>query len=163
VENEILFIIDGAKGLYKGVKEALGSQAVIQRCQWHKRENVAKYLDKKLQPQFRRKLQAAYEQPTYEKAKQRLGQIKKELALINASAVASLEEGLEETLTLHRLGVFKQLGESFKTTNCIENIMSQVGIYTDRVDYWKNSDQRQRWVGTALLEIEPHLRKVRGL
>lgn len=162
VENEILFIIDGAKGMYKGIKDVLREKAVIQRCQWHKRENIAKYLDKKLQPQFRRKLQAAYEQPTYEKAKQRLGQIKKELALINGSAVASLEEGLEETLTLHRLGLFKELGESFKTTNCIENIMRQVGIYTDRVDCWKNSDQRQRWVGTALQEIEPNLRKVRG-
>lgn len=162
VANEILFIIDGAKGLYKGIKDVLREKAVIQRCQWHKRENVAKYLDKKLQPQFRRKLQAAYEQPTYELAKPRLGLIKKELSLLNASAVASLEEGLEETLTLHRLGLFKQLGESFKTTNCIENIMRQVGIYTDRIGYWKNSDQRQRWVGTALREIGPNLRKVRG-
>lgn len=74
----------------------------------------------------------------------------------------SLEEGLEETLTLHRLGLFKQLGESFKTTNCIENIMRLVGIYTDRIGYWKNSNQRQRWVGMALREIEPNLRKVRG-
>lgn len=162
VENEILFVIDGAKGIYKGIKDVLSEKAVIQRCQWHKRENVVGYLDKKLQPQFRRKLQAAYEQPTHEAAKKRLGQIKKELALINASAVASLEEGLEETLTLHRLGLFKQLGESFKTTNCIENLMRQVGIYTDRIGYWKNSDQRQRWVGTALQEIEPKLRKVKG-
>ncbi len=65
------------------------------------------YLDKKLQPYFRRKLQAAYEQLTYETAKKRLGQVIKELALINQSAVNSLEEGLEETLTLHRLGLFK--------------------------------------------------------
>jgi len=162
VENEILFVIDGAKGIYKGIKDVLSEKAVIQRCQWHKRENVVGYLDKKLQPQFRRKLQAAYEQPTHEAAKKRLGQIKKELALLNASAVSSLEEGLEETLTLHRLGLFKQLGESFKTTNCIENLMRQVGIYTDRIGYWKNSDQRQRWVGTALQEIEPKLRKVKG-
>lgn len=160
--NEILFVIDGAKGLYKGIKNVLADNAVIQRCQWHKRENVVGYLDKKLQSAFRRKLQAAYEQPTYEAAKKRLGQIKKELALVNQSAVNSLEEGLEETLTLHRLGLFKQLGESFKTTNCIENIMRQVGIYTDRIGYWKNSDQRQRWVGTALQEIEPNLRKVKG-
>jgi len=161
-EHEILFIIDGAKGLYKGIKGVLSGKAVIQRCQWHKRENVLKYLDKSRQSHFRRKLQAAYERPTYEAAKKRLGQIKKELALINQSAVNSLEEGLEETLTLHRLGLFKQLGESFKTTNCIENIMRQVGIYTDRIGYWKNSDQRQRWVGTALQEIEPSLRKVKG-
>lgn len=161
-ENELLFVIDGAKGLYKGIKSVLSEKAVIQRCQWHKRENVVGYLHKKLQPAFRRKLQAAYEQSTYEAAKKRLGQIKKELILINQSAVNSLEEGLEETLTLHRLGLFKQLGESFKTTNCIENIMRLVGIYTDRIGYWKNSDQRQRWVGTALQEIEPGLRKVKG-
>lgn len=162
MEHEILFVIDGARGLYKGIKGVLSEKAVVQRCQWHKRENVVGYVDKKLQPHFRRKLQAAYEQPTYEAAKKRLGQIRKELALINQSAVNSLEEGLEETLTLHRLGLFKQLGESFKTTNCIENIMRQVGIYTDRIGYWKNSDQRQRWVGTALGEIEPGLRKVKG-
>ena len=143
-EHGILFVIDGAKGLYKGIKSVLSEKAVIQRCQWHKRENVLKYLDKNHQSLFRRKLQAAYEQPAYEAAKKRLGQVKKELAFINQSAVNSLEEGLEETLTLHRLGLFKQLGESFKTTNCIENIMRHVGIYTDRIGYWKNSDQRQR-------------------
>ena len=161
-ENEILFIIDGAKGLYKGIKSVLSEKAVIPRCQWHKRENGLKYLDNGHQSHVRRQLQAAYEQSTYEAAKKGLGQVKKELALINQSAVNSLDEGLEETLTLHRLGLFKQLGESFKTTNCIENIMRLVGIYTDRIGYWKNSNQRQRWVGMALREIEPNLRKVRG-
>ena len=88
--------------------------------------------------------------------------IKRELVILNQSAVLSLEEGMEETLTLHRLDMFTKLGVSFKTTNCIENIMRQVGIYTDRVSYWKNSDQRQRWVGMALQEIGPKLRTVRG-
>ena len=161
-DNEILFVIDGAKGIYKGIKNALSEKAVIQRCQWHKRENILKYLDKKHQSNFRRKLQSAYEQPTYEAAKKKLNLIKRELAILNQSAVRSLEEGMEETLTLHRLGMFQKLSISFKTTNCIENIMRQVGIYTDRVSYWKNSDQRQRWVGTALQEIEPKLRTVRG-
>jgi len=161
-EEEILFIIDGAKGLHKGIKNVLGEQALIQRCQWHKRENVVSYLDKKDQSNFRRKLQAAYEAPDYGKAKKRLQGIKRELKLINQSAVASLEEGLEETLTLHRLGLFKKLGTSFKTTNCIENIMRQLGRYTDRVCYWKNSDQRRRWVACALLDMEPNLRIVKG-
>jgi transposase-like protein len=161
-DNEILFVIDGAKGIYKGIKTALSEKAVIQRCQWHKRENILKYLDKKHQSNFRRKLQSAYEQPTYEAAKKKLNLIKRELAILNQSAVRSLEEGMEETLTLHRLGMFPKLSISFKTTNCIETIMRQVGIYTDRVSYWKNSDQRQRWVGTALQEIEPKLRTVRG-
>ena len=74
--------------------------------------------------------------------------------------MASLEEGLEETLTLHRLGLFTALGKSFKTTNCIESLMAQVGQYTDKVDYWKNSSQKQRWVAAALLEIESSLRRV---
>lgn len=161
-DNEILFIIDGGKGLYKGINAVMGDKAIFQRCQWHKRENVLKYLGEEKKSTFRRRLQAAYDQPTYEKAKARLEAIKRELTLINKSAVASLEEGLEETLTLHRLGLFTTLGRSFKTTNCIENVNKGLALYTDRVTYWQNSDQRQRWVGTALLEIEPGLNRVQG-
>ena len=162
VENEILFIIDGGKGLYKGINAAMGEKAIFQRCQWHKRENVLKYLSEEKKSSFRRRLQSAYEQPTYEKANKKLEGIKRELGLINKSAVASLEEGLEETLTLHKLGLFTKLGRSFKTTNCIENVNKGLATYTERVTYWQNSDQRQRWVGTAMLEIEPGLRKVMG-
>jgi putative transposase len=161
-ENEILFVMDGGKGLYKGIREALGEKAVIQRCQWHKREDVVGYLSMEKKSAFRRKLQAAYELPSYEKAKARLLTIRKELLLINESAVGSLDEGFEQTLTLHRLGLFTKLGKSFKTTNCLENVNKQLARYTDRVDYWHNSNQRQRWVGTALLEIEPGLRTVMG-
>ena len=162
IEDPILCIIDGGKGLRKGLQEVLGDQAVIQRCQWHKRENVLQYLPSSRQSEFRRKLQGAYEQPTYERAKKGLEAIKRELKTLNLSAVNSLEEGFEETLTIHRLGLFEKLGRSFKTTNAIENVNSLLGGYTDRVDYWKTSEQRQRWVATALLEIEPKLRTVMG-
>jgi transposase-like protein len=162
LDNEILFVIDGGKGLYKGIREVMGEKAIVQRCQWHKRENVLKYLPESKKSHFQRRLQAAYEQPTYEQAKRRLEAIKRELAVLNQSALKSLEEGLEETLTLHRLGLFTKLGRSLKTTNCIENINKLLGRYTDRVDRWHNSDQRRRWVATALLEIEPGLRRVHG-
>jgi len=162
IEDEILFIIDGSKGLYNGIKTVLGEKALIQRCQWHKRENVVSYLGKKHQSKFREKLQEAYSENSYEEARKSLLSIKRELKLINGSAVSSLEEGFEETLTLHRLGMFSKLGTSFKTTNCIETLNHQLAIYTDRVDCWKNSDQRQRWVGCSLVEIEPRLRKVKG-
>lgn len=162
LSNEILFVIDGAKGLHKGIKAVMGEKAIIQRCQWHKRENVLGYLGESQKPVFRRRLQAAYDQPTYPGAKKRLEAIKRELTLINQSAVASLEEGLEETLTLHRLGLFEKIGRSFKTTNCIENVNKGLAIYTDRVTYWQNSDQRRRWVATAMLEIEPRLNRVQG-
>ncbi len=162
IDNEILFVIDGGKGLYKGIKEVMGDKAIVQRCQWHKREDVMGYLSLEKRDYFRRKLQTAYELPTYEKAKGRLLLIRKELALINQSAVGSLDEGFEETLTLHRLGLFIKLGRSFKTTNCLENVNKGLARYTDRVDHWHNSNQRQRWVATAMMELEPGLRKVHG-
>jgi transposase-like protein len=140
----------------------MGENALIARCQWHKRENVLKYLAKEKRDIFRRKLQSAYEQTSYELAKKALGAIRQELRLINESAVNSLDEGLEETLTLHRLGMFEKLGKSFKTTNCIENVNKSLELYTGRVTRWQNSDQRRRWVATALLEIEPRLNCVMG-
>ena len=162
LDREILFIVDGGKGLNKGIREVMGERTLIQRCQWHKRENVVSHLDKSCQESFRGKLQAAYNLPTYERAKERLGSIGRELKLLNKSALASLEEGIEETLTLHCLGLFGKLGESLKTTNCIENVNKQLAVHTDRVDRWHNSDHRQRWVATVLLLIEPRLKKIKG-
>jgi len=158
----LLCVIDGSLGFKAAVQQVFGYHARIQRCQWHKRENVVSYLPKSQQAIFRKKLQKAYASCTYEKAKAALNKIGEELKAINLSAVASLKEGFEETLTLHQLGLFKVLGESFKTSNCIESLMAQVGQRTDKVDYWKNSMQKQRWVATALLDIEPRLRKVKG-
>jgi transposase-like protein len=162
IEPGLLCVIDGSKGLRKAIYGVFGNKVLIQRCQWHKRENVVSYLPKSMQASMRRKLQEAYQEPTYEKAKEKLLKIRKELHLINQSAVNSLDEGLEETLTLHRLGLFRELGISFKTTNCIESLMALIGQKTNKVDYWKNSDQKHRWLAAALLDIEPRLRKVKG-
>lgn len=161
-EQGLLVVIDGAKGLRKAVQTVFGVQALVQRCQWHKRENVIRYLPKGQQATWRCKLQAAYERPTYAEAKAALLRLRRELTLINESAVRSLDEGLEETLTLHRLGLFGPLGISLKTTNCIESLLSQVGAYTDKVDRWRSSDQKQRWVASALLMIEPRLHRIKG-
>jgi transposase-like protein len=162
IEEGLLCVIDGSKGLRKAIYGVFGNKALIQRCQWHKRENVVGYLPKWMQVRMRRKLQEAYQESTYEKARDKLSRIRKELQLINQSAVSSLDEGLEETLTLHRLGLFRELGSSFKTTNCIESLMALIGQKTNKVDYWKNSDQKHRWLAAALLDIEPRLRKVKG-
>lgn len=159
----LLCVVDGSKGLLKALRNVFNSYALIQRCQWHKRENVVGYLAKGEQAKFRRKLQAAYEKPTYAEADEALEKIHKELRVLNQSAAASLEEGLEETLTLHRLGLFEKLGVSFKTTNVIESIQARLGQYTDKVDYWRNSDQKQRWVAAALSDLEPRLRRVKGM
>ena len=162
IDVGLLVVTDGAKGLHAAVREVFGTAAVLQRCQWHKRENVLEYLPERHRATIRRKLQAAYEQPTYEAAKRALGKVRAELVLLNASAVASLDEGLDETLTLHRLGVFRELGTSLKTTNAIESIHARVESRTAKVDHWKNSEQKQRWLATALLDLEPRLRRIRN-
>ena len=162
IDEGILVVIDGSKGLKAAVRKVFHHKAIIQRCQWHKRENVVSYLPESHRKGWRKKLQRVYEAETLIEVRQGLERLKSELRLLNASAVTSLEEGLEETLTLHRLGLFKYLGKSFKTTNPIESIMSLVGQRTDKVDYWKNSSQKQRWVASALLAIEPSLRRVQG-
>ena len=162
IGDGLICIVDGSKGLRKALYDVFGTKVLVQRCQWHKRENVIGYLPKGMQGSMRRRLQEAYEEPTYEKAKEKLLRIRKDLQEMNRSAVSSLDEGFEETLTLHRLGLFPELGMSFKTTNCMESLMAFIAQKTDKVDYWRSSDQKHRWLAAALLDLEPRLRRVKG-
>jgi len=162
IEEGLLVVIDGSKGIRAAVKKTFKGKALIQRCQWHKRENVIGYLPKSEQASMRCKLQKAYEKPTYKEAKSALKKIQDTLEDQNINAKNSLAEGLEETLTLHRLGVFALLGRSLKTTNCLESINSQVQDRCGKVDCWKNSSQKHRWLASALLDIEPRLNRVKG-
>ena len=158
----LLVVLDGAKGLRAAVRDVFGDDVPVQRCQWHKRENVVSYLPKSLHVIWRRKLQTAYAHPQYADAKRALQKLVAELATLNASAARSLEEGLEETLTLHRLGVFAELGTRFKTTNLIERVMARVEAKTHRVGRWRTSDQKQRWCAATLIHIETNFRRVKG-
>ena len=158
----LLVIIDGAKGLYNAVNTVFSGYALIQRCQWHKRENVLSYLSKSDQARIRRKLQKAYEKDTYHEALAALMAIRADLSIKNPSAARSLDEGMEETLTLHRLDMMPYLKQSFRTTNCIESINSQVAERTRNVKRWTTAEQRHRWLAAALLDIEPRLRTVKG-
>jgi transposase-like protein len=158
----VLVVIDGAKGLRAAVKNVFGGQALIQRCQWHKRENIVSHLPRTEQKRWRRKLQSAYQRPTYKEATRDLKVIRNELQELNESAVASLDEGFEETLTLHRLGLFPMLGRSLKTTNVLESVNALAEQRCGRVDHWKNSNHKQRWLTAALLNIEPRLRRLCG-
>ena len=158
----LLVILDGGKGLRAAVRRAFANRALVQRCQWHKRENVVSYLPKGEQVAWRQRLQRAYNRPTHDEASKALRELHAELDERNQSAAGSLAEGLDETLTLHRLGVYGVLGCSLKTTNCIESVNALIEERCAKVDRWQNSSQRQRWLATALLEVEPRLRKVKG-
>jgi transposase-like protein len=158
----LLVVVDGSKGFLSSIRKVFRKRALVQRCQWHKRENVVSYLPKSVQASWCGRLQRAYDRPTYDEAKKELLKLRAELAEINESAARSLDDGFEETLTLHRLGLYALLGRSLKTTNILESVNSQVEDRCRQVDHWQNSSQKQRWLAAALLDIEPRLRKLVG-
>lgn len=162
VSQGILAVIDGAKGLRAAVRAAFPKRALIGRCHWHKRENIVGHLPKGEQKGWRKRIQKAFDRPTLKEAKTEIERLLEELDEINQSAAASLREGLDEILTLQRLGVFEKIGRSFKTTNCIENVNGMIEERCAKVDYWKNSSQKQRWLVAALIDIEPRIRRVKG-
>ena len=161
-DQGILVIIDGSKGIAKAVRICFGKYAIIQRCQWHKRENVVSYLNDDQKALCRGRMKTAYDETTYKDAKAKLEKLYKELVPINEGAANSLLEGLEETLTLHKLGLSSEISRSLKTTNCIESFMSLLGPYTDKVDRWQNSNQILRWTAAGAMDIEPRLYKIKG-
>ena len=122
----VLVILDGGKGLRAAVRKAFRGRALVQRCQWHKRENVVSYLGKHEQVVWRQRLQRAYNRPDYNEAIGALETLHRELDERNQSAAGSLAEGLDETVTLHRLGLFGVLGRSLKTTNGLESVNALV-------------------------------------
>lgn len=161
-EEGLLFIIDGSKGIIKAIRQKFQEYGFIQRCVWHKQQNITSYLSNFQAELSKRDLKKAYKKTSYKEAKESLDELHKRLSIINESAANSLAEGLEETLTLHRLGLSPELCRSLNSTNCIESIMSQIAQFTDKVDYWQNSNQILRWNAASLMEIEPNLRKIRG-
>jgi transposase-like protein len=125
--NALLSVLDGSKGLRAAVRDVFGERVEIQRCQWLQRENVLSYLSKSDQAIWKRKIEMAYQHPIYADAKRAPLRLVKELALVKESAARRLKEGLEETLTLHRLGIFPEPGASFRATNLIESVMTRLG------------------------------------
>jgi transposase-like protein len=157
-----LFVIDGAKALRAAIERVFGARAEVQRCQLHKRRNVAEYLPKNAQGDYDRRIRNAYAMTNYAEAKAELEKIFRQLERVNPSAARSLEEGLEETLTVHRLGVGELLRRSLATTNPIESCLSTVERVARNVKRWHGGDQPLRWTATGLLEAERKFRKVKG-
>jgi transposase-like protein len=161
-ERRYLFVIDGAKALRAAIERVFGAHAEVQRCQLHKRRNVAEYLPKNAQGDYDRRIRNAYAMTGYGEAKTELEKIFRQLERVNPSAARSLEEGMDETLTVHRLGLAEPLRRSLTTTNPIESCLSTVERVARRVKRWHGGDQALRWTATGLLEAERKFRKVRG-
>ena len=161
-ERRYLFVIDGAKALRAAIERVFGQRAEVQRCQIHKRRNVREHLPKNAQGDYDRRIRNAYAMTDYAAAKAELQKILRQLERVNPSAAHSLEEGLEETLTVHRLGVGELLRRSLANTNPIESCLSTVERVARNVKRWREGEQALRWTATGLLEAQKKFRRVKG-
>lgn len=157
-----LFVLDGARALHAAVTRVWGKNAVIQRCQVHKKRNLKGHISEKHWPELERRLSQAYHETDYVTAKASLEGTARWLDRLNADAAASLREGLEETLTVVRLGVPGALRRTLATTNPIESALSVTRRVTARVTRWRDGDMRRRWCVAGLLRAEEKFRRVKG-
>lgn len=157
-----LLVLDGAKALHAAAKRVWGKNAVIQRCQVHKKRNIKAHVPEKHWAEVERGLSAAYHETDYETAKRSLEETATWLKRINPDAAASLREGLEETLTVIRLSVPAALRRSLATTNPIESALSITRRVTARVARWRDGDMRTRWCVAGLLRAESKFRRLKG-
>jgi len=157
-----LFIIDGSKALRQAIRSTFGEDAVVQRCQVHKKRNVKDHLEKTYHRVLSQRLSAAYGMADYADAKAGLDKTIRWLEEISPSAAESLREGLEETLTLHRLEVPYLLRLSLSSTNLIESCFSTTRERSASVKRWRGQDQVMRWAGSVLMDAEAQFKRVRG-
>ena len=157
-----LFVLDGSKALGKAVRETFGEQAVIQRCILHKLRNVLSYLPPSRHAETRRRLNAAWGMASHAEALKELKKVKAWLEAINESAAASLGEALEETVTVHRLGLTGALRKTLLTTNPVESAIEIVKHHARRVRRWNGATMVLRWAASGLVRAEQQFRRVKG-
>ncbi len=162
LDRPTLFIIDGGTGLRKAIRETSGALGLVQRCQVHKARNVLEHLPEALRPRIRRALNEAYGLADAALAQRRLEQLAAGLDQTHPGAAASLREGLEETLTLQRLGVTGALYRTLRSTNAIENLNGLVGHFVRHVHRWRDGRMLVRWIAAGLHEARRSFRRIRG-
>lgn len=161
VERARLFVIDGSAGLRKAIRHTFGQWALIQRCQLHKLRNVIEYLPERKREWVRAKMRKAWESSTAGKARSILEDLARSLG-DHPSAAASLREGLDDTLTLLKLGVTGALYRTLRTTNPVENLQGTIRRVTRNVRRWRGGSMAIRWVATAVIDAEGRFRRIKG-
>jgi len=159
----LLVVIDGAKALAAGVRAVFGDLALIQRCQLHKRRNVAEHLPKGERDTIDARLRAAFADPDPAAGLRKAQALAAELARTRPDAAGSLREGLTEMFTVRRLGIDGTLARTLVCTNMIESMISIARTTTRNVKRWRDEgDMRRRWCAAGLLEAERKFRRLRG-
>jgi putative transposase len=161
-EQGILFVIDGAKALRKAIRTVFGERAVVQRCVRHKERNVFDHLPERDRPTVKRRLRRAWAQTDHRRALEELQLLASELDRAHPGAAASLREGLEETLTLTRLGIKGRLRKTLESTNPCESMIECVRRTSRNVKHWQSGDMCLRWTAAGMLEAERQFRRIIG-
>lgn len=161
-DRSIVVVIDGGTGLGSAVSSVFGDYALVQRCQVHKKRNVVDHLPEGAKPHVRKVMQDAYALDDADKAKAKLERLARSLDEQHPSAAASLREGLDETLTVLRLGIGPTLRKSLATTNPIESTFSTVRRVSRRVSRWQSGTMVLRWVLAGTMEAERTWRRLMG-
>lgn len=162
VERARLFVIDGGKGIRKAIRSVFGEWALVQRCQVHKARNVLEHLPERQRVWVRASLRRAWSAPTVGRARDLLRTLAGQLHGDHPGAASSIEEGLDETLTLIQLGLVGALHQSLRSTNPIENLQGSIRRVTRNVKRWKGGSMALRWTVSAVLEAEKSFRRVKG-
>lgn len=161
-DQPTLFVIDGSKALRAAISRIWGENAIVQRCRVHKLRNIQGYVPKSLWPEIRAQIQKAWAQRDYSKARRLLQTTARWLERINPAAGASLNEALDDTLTVTRLNLDPLLQRTFSSTNTVESLLARVRLMTGRVKRWRSGTMRLRWCATALLEAEQNFDRING-
>ncbi len=161
VEQGVLVVLDGSKALRAAVDEVFGP-VPVQRCIRHKERNVLDHLAERDRPAVKARLLRAWASDNHKLALEGLRTLASELEHSHPGAAASLNEGLEETLTLTRLGIRGRLKKTLASTNPIESMIEIIRRSSRNVKRWQNGDMCLRWTAAGMLEAETQFRKVVG-
>lgn len=162
IDRTTLIVLDGSKALAKAVRELFGARALIQRCQCHKMRNVLDQLPQEMRSSVRQAMREAYGCRDASRAKKLLTNLARRLRDDHPGATASLDEGLDETLTVMRLGLPRSLERVLSTTNAIENLMGSVRDLSHRVKRWRDARMIVRWTVTAVADAATRFRRIAG-
>jgi putative transposase len=162
VEQGMLFVIDGSKGLRKAIRQVFGNDVPVQRCVQHKERNVLDHLPERDRSAVKTRLRRAWTETDHDRALEQLNTLAIELDRAHPGAAASLREGIEETLTVTRLGITGKLKLTLQSTNPIESMISTVRVINRNVKHWSSGEMCLRWTAAGMLEAETRFRKVSG-
>jgi transposase-like protein len=157
-----LFIVDGAKALSRAIRNSFGHAAAIQRCQIHKGRNIIERLNEPLKPSVKKVLRQAWDQDDAAKAERLLRNLARRLEQEAPGVSGSILEGLDEILTVIRLGLPPELRRSLACTNIIENALGTVRQTSRNVKRWRNAEMALRWTAAGLLEAKKTFRRLKA-